>query len=260
MRTSGSPLTGYVLTAKVRSQEKMQGVSKAYDYAKPQWQVFASACVLQHVTNTILNSVPVTDRDEAFGKIRLEPLSQHALYPLRTQVRTQSASGIEVHILVSGVLFEATEDDAADGLGLVRCPPIPMMGEVPSGRVSEGGTKPLTCKGQMYFSMRDLTSKPKIRNGYFFCPAALETVPGHEDWEEAKRSQRRSQQRKAGKARRAPSGEPGASGDESDDSRASSMRKLARTASNQLGISLRPQGPPGQWGQSWGGGSSSSRG
>ena len=32
-------------------------------------------------------------------KIKIEPLSRHALYPLRTQVREQSASGIEVHTL-----------------------------------------------------------------------------------------------------------------------------------------------------------------
>ena len=247
---SGSPVTGYVLTAKVRSQEKILGMEKAYDYSRPQWQCFASACVIQHVVTTILNSLPAEQRGEAYKKIRVEPLANHALYPLRTQVRTQSASGVECHLLVTGVLFESTDDDAAGGLGLVRCPPISTRGKVPSGKLDAGGTKPTVCEGQIHFSMRDLSTKPKIKGGYYYCPAALETTPGHESWPESKspqaRTERRAQMRKAQKAR-IRGREEESEGEFSDGgaSTTSSVRKLARTASAQLGISLRPHGNTG---------------
>ena len=256
----GSPVTGYVLTARIRSAEKSAG-EKAYDYTREQWQLFAAVCVRQHVAGAIMTSVPEADRAAAWAKIKIEPLSQHALYPLRTQVREQSASGIEVHTLISGVLFESADTDEAGGLGLVRCPPLPMMGELPSGRLSEEGKKPLTCKSQMYFSMRDLEGKPKTRGGFFYCPAALETVPGSDGWEEvrSRATDRRTQQRKAVKAER-----KAARGDSDREyysdgggSTASSMRKLARTADAQL--SLRPQGGGAPWGTAWGDRGSSSR-
>ena len=156
-----SAATGYVLTIRIRSRDKGPA-EKAYDYTAKPWQDFAAVCAGQHVTRAIMESVPADAREQAAKVVGVHDLATHAIYPMRTATRLQSASGLEVHLLITGVRFDPAEE--GDEASYIACPPLPLLGQFPSGRLTDGGKRPLTTQTQVYFVMRDLASAPRVHD------------------------------------------------------------------------------------------------
>ena len=99
--------------------------------------------------------------------------------------------------------------------------------------------------------MRDLASAPRVHDLFWYCPAALATVPSTDGWTEvAPRKDRRKEQRALAQARKRAQEEQREEGQTSEgwasdgaESRASSVSKIARRT--QASVSLRPHGNAG---------------
>ena len=109
-----------------------------YDYLHPAWQHAAEAWCKQHLEKCLvpaasseMQTAPSNvEAGEIPPTVSIETIGAKPLFPVATQLRRQSARGLEVHFLIKGVQFEA---DDLDGFGVAPPAPIPLTAMLPNG-------------------------------------------------------------------------------------------------------------------------------
>lgn len=198
LKVLSAPDTGYRQLTVILDQNP-----HAWDYQDSEWQEFSQLCGMEYLTEQLHRDL---DNDEK-RRIKIEHFCTQPIHPLDRVDRVQSASGVKIHYLVSGVTFdtpEVTEEcDDAGGLGLIPCPALDLMGAFPLGLVSEDGLTPITGEVNVRISFPSMSGPPVYRDDMVWPPSAVhEAKEGGDEgaWRSA-RSYRRRNLRQRSKAK-----------------------------------------------------------
>ena len=144
----------------------------SYDYFAPHWQAAATHFGMAYIRKVLSKG----NEDDAMKGITIRHYLTHALVPLvATDSKTQSAFGLRMHYLITGVLFDSTTTDEADGLGTMQAPPFPLVGTFPTGQIDADGITPLTSDTvSVRVTYPRCSHGPSILDGHSYCVAAQE--------------------------------------------------------------------------------------
>ena len=208
--TSNDATNGYPVTVIL---DRNKG---PYEYREHGWQQAAAHYAVSHL------------QKQLGEKAGIRVLAIETITPLSSKAGKQSARGLRVHLLVTGVNFDREDDDAAGGLGVVQSPAINLIALLPNGKidaVTDQTTSKVVKRPAVEPTLYKIVINGLVGHGryrvvgetpYFYPPSAIESKEDDAAWTLVKGiyGRRRGKKKRAngGGGRSQPFGDGGGKG------------------------------------------------